>query len=126
MIIGLAILILVTLITTVLLARRARAEGRMAPLWSIVTINGIGVAMTMMVIGFGWYFVKQYQYDRCVSTANARIDNRRQHIALYDVIDAATHSTKFTSLALIPGQPSLRDGLDKNLPPLDPGECSKP
>jgi hypothetical protein len=126
MAVGLIILILATVVITIHLAQKARQEGRVAPLWSVVAINGVGVILTMIVVGSGWYFVKQYQYDRCVATAEARTSNRLQHVALYDVIDAATHSTRFTGEAIIPGTPSLREGLDENLPPLNPRDCAKP
>lgn len=131
MIAGLILLVVIVGVTTTLLARKAKREARTAPLWTIVAINGVGAALTISIVGAGWFAVQKYRYDRCVSTAESRNAYRDGQVALFDAIDAFTGSQRFThdSFGTDPetGEPlpSLRAGLDIRSPQLDPHDCQK-
>lgn len=91
-----------------------------APLWG-------GGAILVIVAFAGVYYVNALRvYDRCVFTAERSIGSRAQTLQLYDTIDIATSSDRFTQEPLIVGQPSLRMSLDENLPVLNPADCDKP
>lgn len=87
------------------------------PLW------GGGAALVIAVIGTVWYVLALRDYDQCVARAEARQGTRANATRLYNVIDAATGDPSFTHDEVIPGVPSLRDGLDIDTPPLDVQSC---
>lgn len=91
-----------------------------APLW------GGGVVLAIAAIAWVSYINARLDYDQCVFTADRSADGREQTEQLYDTIDEATGTTRFTSTPILPGQPSLRDSLDINLPVLDRADCPKP
>lgn len=113
----------ILLLTAWVTIRRGHREVKVAwvaPLW------GAGSCIVLVGGGLAYYFNARLIYERCVTTAERSHGGREQTNQLYDTIDAATGTTKFTYEVIIPGEPSLRQALDDNLPVLDPNDCPKP
>lgn len=123
MITTLVISILITLALTV--AGTLRGRGRtMTAAWVAPLYGGL----VLVVILMGFYFARaalQRDYDTCVIRAERSAGARSATLRFYDVIDKLT-DPKYTHEPQIPGQPSLRAGLDLDLPVLDPHDCEKP
>lgn len=132
MLIGIPLLVAMILLATRLLAVRAKKSGRQASVASIVTINGIIVAIVASLLGGGYIGFQWYRHDTCVTRADGRNGYRAGQLRLFNGIDLATGTAHFThdSLGIDPesGLPviSLRAGLDADSPPLDPKDCPTP
>lgn len=132
MLIGIVLLVAMILLATRLLAIRAKKSGRQASVASIVTINGVIVAIVASLLGGGWYAFQLYRHDVCVTRADGRNGYRAGQLRLFNGIDLATGTDHFTidSLGIDAktGMPtlSLRAGLDTDSPPLDRKDCSRP
>lgn len=130
MMIGIALLVVIILLATRALAVRAKKTGRQASVASIVTINGIIVAIVASLFGVGWYGFQLYRHDTCVARADGRNGYRNGQIALFDAFDVFTGTTKYTTSAFVgldgKPHPSLRDGLNMSSPALDPTDCPSP
>lgn len=117
-------LTLIVLVLGIVVAVRTRDRTvRMiwvVPLW-------IGAACAVVLGGASAYYVSGLRdYDACTARVDRAAGSRAQTIALYDRIDQATGTTKWTSDPPGPGQLSLRAVLDVNLPPLEAADCVHP
>jgi len=117
------ILAVVTVMMTVVVTLAVRGRP-MTATWVAPLYGGL----VLVVIGMGLYVARssaQRDYDSCVTRAERSAGARASTLRFYDVIDKLT-DPKYTHEPQIPGQPSLRAGLDIDLPTLDPNDCVKP
>lgn len=120
MVITIAILLLVTAWITRQVRGRSVKAGWVVPLYG-------SLACFVLAGGVGVYYVNALRtYDRCVATAERSVGGRAQTLLMYDVIDKATGTNKYTSEPIVPGQPSLRGALPQNLPILKVSDCTHP
>lgn len=99
-----------------------RGDGVVKARW-VIPLWGGGIAFVIAAGTTVWWFGAVRDYDACVERADRSRDGRIQTEQLYDTIDVATDTDRFTSAVLIPGKPSLREALDINLPVLDRDAC---
>lgn len=102
----------VTAWVTVKVRGRAVKAEWVAPLWGV---GGTAVLAAGVLL---WYAVELRTYDQCVDLATRTRGARVQNELLYDTIDDATGTTKYTA--------QLRVNLDVNLPILNPADCTHP